>query len=49
MKRTIKLILRPTQIEYILNHLTPTQSIKVKASDLDYIIMAAEKERNKQK
>lgn len=49
MKKTTTLILRPMQIEYLLQHLPPNCSVKARASDLDYIIKAAEQERNKQK
>ncbi len=49
MKKTITLILRPSQIEYLLNNLPVGHTIKAKASDLDYIIIAAKKERNKRK
>lgn len=46
MRKTLKLILKPSQMDYLLTHLPVGYSIKAKAEDLDYIIFAAEQERN---
>ena len=46
-KNTITLILTLRQMNYLLNNLPSGYSIRAKAEDLDYIIKAAEKEKNK--